>query len=183
MLILKRRGWVPDTTNPTNLLTLNQSSVESGTSGFASSANVTLSRDGTKAAHGNSSMKAVRTSTTDDGIQTDNISATAGLDYCASAEIYAEVGQQFNIILVWYNATPAYISGSSATFTVTAGTWTRIAVNGTAPAGTAFVALKLRPVTAGTQTFNADKLFISRGSSPGRWVPGQTRRIRRRLIL
>jgi hypothetical protein len=62
-------------------------------------------------------------------------SASAGQQFTANMWVKSSSSQNVTAAIDWYNAS-TYLSSATATFAVTAGTWTEISVSGTAPAST-----------------------------------------------
>jgi hypothetical protein len=178
MLILKRKGWVPDTTSPTNLLSRVQSDAEAGSTGLTAYTGSTLTRITTDSWQGNACLQ----------VETPGAAASEGFLAIASG-VSGQIGDTFTV--------SAYLKGSgnvqllltrdsSAASPITAieltDQWTRYSATGTfASAGTP--RLYVRTPSAQAITFYADGMMIEKAATLGRWVPGQTRRIRRRLIL
>ena len=157
-----------------NLLTGNQSDVETDTTGFTADASVTMTRDTSKFRHGAASLKAVRTGGAVNGIGTTNTSALPAYQYTVSAYVYPTATESYKIFILFYNASLAQIGNADADFALTADEWTRIFVTAAAPVSTAYAALKIRPVNNGTQTWYMDQFMLYQGSGVSVWMPGQT---------
>jgi hypothetical protein len=177
MLILNRKGYVPDAVNPTNLLTKNQSDVEAAATGLTAYTGSTVTRITTDHWEGNACLK----------VETPGAAAAEGFLAIASG-ISGQIGDIFTA--------SAYLKGSGEaqllltrdgsisspiTAVILTGQWTRYSATGTF-SSTGIPRIYVRTPSAQAITFYADGLMIERGSL-GRWVPGQTRRVRKWLIL
>ena len=129
-----------------NLLTANQASVETDTTGFVGLSNVTSMLASTDAAlHGSKSLKVTSTGSADtlmqisSGLDTYDVPATAGQTYTFAVYIKsAATARTANVAIIWRDG------GGSGLATTTGGNvttstsgWTRVLVTGVAPAGTA----------------------------------------------
>jgi hypothetical protein len=179
MLILKRKGWVPDTTNPTNLLTKNQSDVEADTTGFGPAASATLSRDTLGKWEGTASLKVVASGTqVYQGVYLD---AAVNPSTTYTATIYAKGAGTILLLLAELDAGNSQIGQASSSVITLNGTWQRITVSRAFGSLGVKARIKAQTDVAQATTFYVDGLML--GKDAGRWVPGQTRRTRRRLVL
>ena len=156
-------GWEDPTANPLttaamalkvntatvgNLLTANQSSVETDTTGFVAFNNVASMSASTDAALYGSKSLAVTSTGSDDtkvqlssGLYTYDVHATAGQTYTFSVYVKSAATPRSALaVIVWRDAGGSGISTTTGTtVTTTASGWTRVLVTGVAPAGTVHV--------------------------------------------
>lgn len=169
--------------NP-NLLTYNQATVETDTTGFVSlDGTPSLARSTAQASHGAASLAITSASgalslagTSAHGSLVGAVPATAGATYSASVALRAAVTTRIGgLYIVWKNSSGALISLSSASASVSSAGWTTLTVTGaTAPANTAYAAIAVG-FTAGaaSEVFYADQLGFYAGSS-ATWAPPVT---------
>ena len=154
---------------PINLLTLNQSSLETDTVGWAATGNNTISRSTSYAAHGVASLQM---SSTAAGTMTAEMSLRptieAGTTYFAKAYVRAAVSARtVRVGIRWYDEVGALI-GSTAfggTATDATGSDTVPVVSAAAPASalTAAVVLEVQSTGAGAEIHRWDKIGIWAG--------------------
>ena len=128
-----------------NLLTANQASIETDTTGFVGLQNVaSMSASSAAALYGSKSLAVTSTGSDDtkiqlsSGLYTYDMPATAGQTYTFSAYVKsADTPRSALAVIVWRDAGGAGISTTTGTtVTTTASGWTRVLVTGVAPAGT-----------------------------------------------
>lgn len=143
-------------TNPLgNLLTTNQASLETDTTGWAAGANTTISRSTAQAANGAASLALTSvaagtiSATTPTG--TSGVPVVAGQVYTAVASFRAAVSARSTSAgLAWYTAAGALISTTTgATVTDSTSAFTQATVTGQAPATAAFAALVVTVAATG----------------------------------
>ena len=131
-----------------NLLTANQASVETDTTGFVAFNNVASMSASTDAAlYGSKSLKVTSTGSDDtkvqlsSGLYTYDVHATAGQTYTFSVYVKSAATPRSALaVIVWRDAGGSGISTTTGTtVTTTASGWTRVLVTGVAPAGTVHV--------------------------------------------
>lgn len=112
--------------------------VEAGTlTGWGSGSGGTMTADTTHAHGGTYAVKfAPSGSATLPFVDTAWEALEEGQAYQASAWVYCTNATQIAASIHWYDSTPTFISQSTASTFVSAGTWTRVSVTGIAPAGT-----------------------------------------------
>ncbi len=129
-----------------NLLSPNQSSVETDTTGFQA-INATLARSTAKSLTGSSSLAV--TSTTSGTIQaytplsTSGVAIEPGRQYSATASMLAATTpRQSYVGIWWYDSVGGYIKADVGTFTTTlTGEWKNLTVNGLAPTNAVWAAV------------------------------------------
>jgi hypothetical protein len=174
MLILKRRGYVPDATNPTNLLVnaffegsyvggLAPNWTKNGTPTVSENANPTY------AAYGGKSQHIVASAANQGVVQ--SVTVLNGQPYAAKLRVYVVSGT-VALDVKWGTTWAA----ANATGTG----WKEVSSTRTTD-GTAGQVM-VRSVS-GAAEFYVDAVMLETGTKAGRWVPGQTRRTRRRLVL
>jgi len=147
-----------------NLLTENQSSIETDTSGFKSLLGATLTRTTSEAKFGNASLQVETPGEVHrEGVSIDPyVVASEGETYTGS--VYIKGAGELLVLLQFYDLLGAYISQAVKPITVTSD-WQRIDVTGVAPSGTAYTELIIRTAENNPQavTFYIDGLQIEQG--------------------
>lgn len=161
-----RARWMPD------LLTPNQKSIETDTTGWAAESNCTIARSTAQKVHGAASLALTASAagpmvvTTPGG--TAGIAVSPGNTYTGLALALAGVGtQNTTVTLRWYNAAGALMAASTGT-TVVAGTagWTQGYVTATAPDGAAYCALVISVIAAAAgNVAYLDRMSVNPGTS------------------
>ena len=165
-------GWEDPTANPLttaamalkvntatvgNLLTANQASVETDTTGFVAFNNVASMSASTDAAlYGSKSLKVTSTGSDDtkvqlsSGLYTYDVPATAGQTYTFSVYVKSAATPRSALaVIVWRDAGGSGISTTTGTaVTTTTSGWTRVLVTGVAPAGTVHAQLVITIVSS-----------------------------------
>jgi hypothetical protein len=163
---------------PPNLLTPNQASIETNTSGWSAAANCSVARSISFAADGAASLALTATAagqmvaTTPGG--TSGIRVTPGAMYTGLASIRAGVGSQAaSVSIWWYDAAGTFLSASSgAGVTATTGGFLQASVTALAPAAAVYAAFLVGvTAAAGGDVASLDKLSLSPGDSTT-WTPG-----------
>lgn len=176
------RALALDGYNPNhNILTPNQSSLETDTTGWSptSPINVTLTRDTGQFADGVASLRMRSQAAGTMYANTTSITAftcVPGDRFTALASFKAgTVGRICTISLYWYTAAQAYIGQSDLQGADVTATWTQIAVTATAPANAAFVQIVVAVVgaAAANEDHFLDKIALRRGNSTI-WTIGGT---------
>lgn len=171
-----------------NLLTANQASVETDTTGFENTTNCALSRSTAQAAHGAASLQAAAaangTVNFGPGIEatvTSLAPVVAGVTYTAVAQVRSsQAGRNAQAYIRWMNSSGAGLSNSYGSGTaIAANTWELRSVTATAPAGAAYAAVRVSffagPLAG--ETYFADCFGLWQGSStvwrpPGGYADG-----------
>ncbi len=146
----------------TNLLTANQSSVETDLTGWGASGGITLIRDTSTSWTGSASVKCPCTSQWQTPLLADGIlpTVTPGLPYILSLRLKGEVGKQLEIVEQFYTSGMSQTDGSSIIVTCT-GAWQQVIVpSKIAPANAAYVQIFLYNLYAGAHIFNFDGIQI-----------------------
>ena len=172
----------------TNLLTANQSDVETDTSGFGYNL-CTLSRDTSLSWHGSACLKVtINNGAVSSGlyVTTANASVIAGENVTASA--YVRKGQgdySVRITIEWKNSSGQIIDYVKGVRTPLTEHWQRLTVTGTAPAGTDRVTITIYTDTTGVagDYFYVDGWQVEKKAYPTSWVPGGTTRFRETLTI
>lgn len=138
----------------TNLLTANQSSVETDTTGFAPRGAATITKDSTYAVHGNSSLKVVTSNVaSSEGFYTTNTNVTAGTTYTAS--VYLRGTGTVGVVIVNQNNV-----GLNTVNVTLNDTWQRFAVSAMAQSEDTSFSIHVRTNTQQAATFYADCLQL-----------------------
>jgi hypothetical protein len=172
-----------------NLLTVNQASLETDTSGWVAGAATTIARSTSQAAHGAASLQLTKTGAT--GLAFANTPAgligvpvEPGLTYTAMISYRpATTPRKIRTRLAFYDAAGAYIGELYIGFSEeVAGAWVEDAITGTAPAGAAFAAVEARigldgdppnqPVAG--EVHYLDKVGLLVGPAGTAWTPGDS---------
>ena len=128
-----------------NLLTANQASIETDTTGFVGFQNVaSMSASSAAALYGSKSLAVTSTGSDDtkiqvsSGLYTYDVPATAGQTYTFSVYVKSAATPRSALaVIVWRDAGGSGISTATGTaVTTTTSGWTRVLVTGVAPAGT-----------------------------------------------
>lgn len=117
-----------------NLLTANQSSVETDTTGWTGlSCNITASP--TYALDGTKSLRTEATANSDTLLNVPLTPVTAGKTYTFILSVRSSVARSLEMYIQWYTAGTVYISADSTVVTTSTSGWTTAYVTGVAPAG------------------------------------------------
>lgn len=162
-----------------NLLTTNQASVETDTTGFVAGSSTTIARSTAQAKDGGASLSMTRTGTTGTGSATtltgtSGVAVVAGSTYTAVANFRAAATpRSCNVGINWYTAAGASISTStSSNITSSTSVWTQAAVTDVAPPTAAFAAVVLSSLSmAASEVVYVDCIGVSPGSSTT-WTRG-----------
>jgi len=154
-----------------NLLTANQASLETGTTGWAAATNCAIAQtvaqalDGTHALQLTASSAADMSATTSTG--TSGVAVTPGALYSAYAYFRAATTvRNVQVGLSWYTSGGALIGSTSygAQVADTSTGWTQVTVTGQAPATAAFVAVVAYVVApANTEIHYVDVIWLAAG--------------------
>jgi hypothetical protein len=168
---------------PKNLLTVNQSTVETDASGFASVNLCTVARSTAQFQQGAASLLVTATGTTTATIGAANAAGwamapvSAGKVYTAKASALQGVGTRTAFMrIAWYTQTYAFISYSDGTATTINGsTWTPLTVTAVAPATAAYALFEVGTGTGSiSDTYYVDTMGFWEGAG-GKWVAGGER--------
>ncbi|MDI6872106.1 MAG: hypothetical protein QME79_12335 [Bacillota bacterium] len=155
----------------TNLLTANQASVETDTSGFAAY-HSTISRVTSEHWHGSASLMVVTAGTDEfDGVRIDGTPCTPSTVYTVSVWVKAQAGKTLRLRMY----TPNVAEYGRATF-VTTGSWQRVSMIKITAASATTVGFAIEANTAQAVTFYVDGLQIEQKSYATTWqLPGTAR--------
>jgi len=155
-----------------NLLTANQASLETDTTGWAAAVNCSIIRSVAQALHGTASLRLSSTgagdmsATTPTG--TSGRAVVAGRQYTALAAFRADASSRVvKLYIRWYNAGGAFISEDSSTSADAVGSWSQVAVVGkVAPVGATFAAIAVEIIAAGgaAELHYVDQISLAYGS-------------------
>lgn len=162
-----------DTNGYSNLLTENQSNVETDLTGL-SAMRGSLVRDTVEFYEGTASAKSVASGTGNHYIDSGYITVVGGVTYCAS--LYSKVvgTGDVKIQLYWYDASYGLLGHTDST-TSTSSEWTKLTVTGTAPTGTTYVRFLLNNASGVLDTtIWWDEAQLSATSSVKPWILGGT---------
>lgn len=176
------RALVRDLFNPnSNLLSVNQSSVETDLAGFQTGlANTTTSRQGSGGLVGNALVRSTRTSgsgavllKTSTG--TNGIPVTPGKRYGMGIALKGSVIMNAQIGIEWFTAAGASISTSLSTAQNIETTWQEFRYAAYAPATAAFASVMVQTGSIGAASYiDGDALFLREGSANTGWTIGGT---------
>jgi hypothetical protein len=171
----------------TNLLTANQSSIETSLPAGYVAAGGTLTRDTTTAWQGSACMKIVTTTGLLDGVDLWNgavntgFPVTAGQTYTASAYVKGNAGGEV-ITMYIYASDWTNIGSTAVTLTNTA--WQRISVTVTIPTGKTGIFILIRKSSdAGIRTWFIDGLQLEQKAYATSWQIGGTARSAETLTI
>lgn len=174
-----------DVVNP-NLLTLNEASIETDTTDWASNSNSTLTKDTTTKMHGAASLKAASTAGGIHSIFCPNPSVTyfpvtPGVSYCMSAYLLAGTqGRNCRIDINWLDAVGAVVGSATQGATSLSSTteWRRFYASGVCPAGAVNARITVRFSDAAIAVGEAHYLDCAQwevGTAPSAFqLPGQS---------
>lgn len=176
------RATALDGYNPEhNLLTANQSSLETNTTGWAAGTNCSIARDTTQASDGTANLRLRSVAAGDMNAvtsPTNGFAVLPGEQITAMAEFRAAtVARSCRVDLVWYDGTSTLISSTNGTGANDATTgWTARNVTGNAPGNAAYAVIRLYVVGTGAanEDHYADKIAIRHGSYTTNWAIGGT---------
>lgn len=165
----------------TNLLTANQASLETDTTGWAARTNTTIARTTAQASSGAASLSITRTGTTGDAVAattpTTQTPVNPGAQYTARAEFRTAVtARTVNVGIEWYTGASGFISTSlSANVTDSSAAWTSASVTATAPANAAYAVVIVVAVAAvATEVHYVDKIGLKASGTDATWALGET---------
>ena len=162
---------------PPNILTANQSSVETDTTGLTGVANCSISRVTSQAFSGSASLQMTATAGADmdAGVSSGTRrSVDASAQYVGSIYFKPDTtARSVRVVVEWYNAAGASIgSDSGGIVTESVGTWTRATVTASAPAAAAAARIFGRVLSAGaSEVHYIDGLQLEKGAG-GDFVVG-----------
>lgn len=159
---------------PPNLLTPNQASIETDTSGWSAVSNCAIARSTAAAAEGFASLALTATAAGQMVAAAGLAPVLPGTAYTAHAEVQAGVGtQSASASIWWYDALGAFISGSNGSaIMASTGGFLAATATGVAPANAANAAVIVGVVAAaGGDVGYVDKVSLRPGTSTG-WLPG-----------
>lgn len=142
----------------TNLLTANQASAETDTTGFEVVGDATISRDTAEHWDGLASLKVVTTATQWTGVSTVKQAATAGTTYTAS--VYVKGSGTVVLSLRAWDDTPTFIGQQQSASVTLTGTWQRVTVTYAIPSGATKMDIAILTDTANAITFYVDGLQL-----------------------
>ena len=169
-----------------NILSTNQSSVETDTTGFTSGYNTnpgaTITRTTTEHYHGASALK-VDCTANGHGFDVTLVECTAGNPYTAFVRVKAPVGQSMRMRIAFFDYPITRETGATYTDFVGTGAWQEVAVTMVAPVDSARVCFGVSSRTATTFTFYADCMMISPTDFVPSWVLGGVTRADEHLTI
>lgn len=176
------RAVAIDGFNPeNNLLTPNQSSIETDASGWVVDSNCTISQDATQFAHGTKSLRLRSVASGNMQVRIDpatTVSVVEGDTITAYAEFRAAVSpRQVTVLIQWQTSGGAFISNViGSTVADTTSGWTAKSVTGVAPAtaGRAVLYVRIENTAAANEDHYVDKAMLRLGASSSAWSLGGT---------
>lgn len=169
----------------TNLLTTNQSSAETDTSGFSSCWDTPISRDTSRAFVGTASIKVDTTSRANDGhgahgviINPISTAYSAGTYFVASAYVWAPSGVTFTISSRILDSNGNYLTeGTGARSYTGNNSWQKVYTDPFTVTGQSFrPGFQITVSGSVATTFWVDALQLEQGRYASTWVPGGTSR-------
>jgi len=159
-----------------NLLTLNQSSLETDTTGWAAGANTTITRSGTQFEDGAFSLQLSSTASGNTSATTptgaSGVAVLPSTAYIALADFRTAVSvRACKVAIFWYKANGAAsdirASDTSATVNDSTSAWTQASMAVTSPSDAAFAALVVTVVSngAGSELHYVDQISLAPGTS------------------
>lgn len=131
-----------------NLLTENQSSFETDTTGWAALSNCTISRITTDFVHGVAALQANCTAggsdvsfTTSRGTSGVPIAEGASIEGLLQLKCGSAVFRNAYLVLSWFNAAGGFMSDTTGSVSLIDASWRELAVSGTAPATARYVSI------------------------------------------
>jgi hypothetical protein len=148
----------------TTLLSTNAGDIETDATAWSAALNATVAQSTAQAHSGTHSLLVTATASGDtQAALATGVAINPGTTYQGSAWCYAPAsGITVKVELWWYDAGANFISASSASATVAAGsTWAQYTVSGVAPSNAATAKLVLRPqATGSSQLFYFDTMAL-----------------------
>lgn len=168
----------------TNLLTNNQSNVETDTTGFSALGSGTAIARSLAEKYAGSASLAVTSdgSGATKGVTVSSVVAAASTIYTASLRIKAPVGSKITVVLEERTAADAYIAETNQAFTINE-TWQKLSLTRTLGAGAGRCRILVYTTTAQAITFYLDVLQIEQKAFATSWHAGGTSRNIERLDL
>lgn len=159
----------------TNLLSANQSDVETGLADFGTAgSSVTLSRDTSVSWHGAASAKATAGVSTTMGIYVET-PVTAGRTYTFSVYLKSSVaGKDLQLIVQWFNQSGGPLKTTSSSTSPSNVAFTRLSFTDTAPTGAAKARLYAQIVATAGVSLWWDGAQFEEGSTAHDWILGGT---------
>jgi len=164
-----------------NLLTTNQASVETDTTGFSAIAGCTIARTTAQAKVGAASLLVTSTTGASGGgaagtpRATSGKAVTPGVTYTGIASVLNGVGTRtLQVRLLWWDAVGAFISTADGQTSTAPATWATLYATGVAPANAAYVSVEVNMTTVGAigDAYYIDCLGLWLGAG-GTWaLPG-----------
>ena len=156
-----------------NLLTANQASIETDTTGFAVVANCAIARSTAAAAHGSACLTATSSAAGDTQVGIDLLPITAGERYTATFEAQApSITASLALTYVWWDAS-APVAFASVDARALSTSWQRWTFTGVAPAGATRLEVRGQWTAVGAgEVVRFDKWGVWKGAG-GQWaMPG-----------
>jgi hypothetical protein len=159
----------------TNLLTANQSSVETDTTGLNATADATISRDTVEKWHGVASLKVVTAGIgTAEGFYTESINVTPSATYTAS--VWLKGSGTVNLRIREIDSAGATIGDTFSNVITLTSQWTRYSVTRTFGSTGVKANMHVRTVVTQAITFYADGLQIEQKAFATSWTLGGSTR-------
>lgn len=163
-----------------NILTANQSSIETDTTGLTGVANCSIARVTTQEFHGSAALQMTATAGADmdAGVSSGSRrSVDASSQYVGSIYFKPDTtARSVRVVVEWYNAAGASIgSDAGGIVTESVGTWTRASVSAVAPAAAVAARIFGRVLSAGaSEVHYIDALQLEKGTASDFIVGGET---------
>lgn len=165
-------GAVVTVSKQTNMLTANQSTVETDITGFSAKNSATLTRDTTAFWQGTASLKVVTSATVPSGVNIEFDTVPLGVTCTFSAYIKGNAGGEVASIGIWcYDSAWNPLPYISVPITLTAA-FARYSATLFIPANTVYCQLTVYNTTATAITYFVDGLLLEQASTPSPWNQG-----------
>lgn len=172
-----------------NLLTVNQSSLETNTTGWENDTNTSISRDSGSGLNGTASLLLTSSASGDEKART--LSGTSGVPvtpataYTAMASFKTSATRNVRVGIRWYDSGGSLISTSdSGDFSPTSGVWTGYYFTAVSPYNAAFAAVlvTIKSTAAGAEAHNVDNISFKEGFSTVWKIGGSPKTGNERMI-
>ncbi len=162
-----------------NLLTANQASVETDTTGWIANTNCAISRSTAQASYGAASLALTSSAAGTMLAQTHSAAypaVTPGMTYTAMADVRAATtARSAGVLINWLDSGLAFISTSAPTYTANStSAWTTYRMTAVAPATAAYASVYVGVIDTGaaSEVHYVDKVSLHQGAG-GQWaLPG-----------
>jgi hypothetical protein len=173
------RATAVDGYNPVyNVLSVNQASIETDTTGWTADTNTTIARDTAQFLDGMASLRLRSTAAGDISAYTSMPFFTGiipGERWTAIASFRPSVARTVRLLIHWYTVGESFLSSVTVDQALSAGVWQQVVASGDAPATAAKAQVYARVLStaAGNEDHWMDNIALRRGTDTT-WAPGGT---------